>query len=161
MAKRLIHRPSLLLIALLFLSACSGSERPSQISQETPTSTPVPVEAAAIASDAPEGPFPPAAPESVGLSEAALAELAGIVEGYVADGRIVGAEILVIKNRRTVLHEAYGWKDRDDGIPLEIGTIYNIRSMTKPLTGAAAQCLIDEGLIALDDRVADLSLIHI
>src|SRR5205823_12149417 len=67
---------------------------------------------------------------------------------------IVGGELLVIKNRKTVLHEVYGNRDREDKRPMERNTIFNIRSMTKPLTGAAVQILIDEGKVGLDDPVA-------
>ena len=99
--------------------------------------------------------FPPATPASVGMSEEALAVLDETVRKYVERDMAVGAELLVIKDRQTVLHEAYGWRDREAGMPMERDTIFNIRSMTKPLTGAAAQMLIDDGLLALDDRAAD------
>lgn len=99
-------------------------------------------------------PFPPATPESQGMSSAALAELVTIINGYLARDMVVGAEFLVVKNRHTVLHEVFGWKDRENGEPMEPGTIFNVRSMTKPLTGAAAQMLIDEGLLSLGDTAA-------
>ncbi|HVJ79680.1 MAG TPA: serine hydrolase domain-containing protein, partial [Planctomycetia bacterium] len=38
--------------------------------------------------------------------------------------------------------------------PMERGTIFNIRSMTKPLTGVAVQMLADEGKLRLTDPVA-------
>lgn len=98
--------------------------------------------------------FPPAPPESVGISAAALGELAEAVQGYLDDDLIVGAELLVIKQRRTVLHEVYGWRDREDGIAMERETVFNVRSMTKPFVGAAIQMLIDEGALALDDKAA-------
>lgn len=97
----------------------------------------------------------PALPESQGLSSDALQRLASTVGRYVEEDRIVGAELLVIRNRHTVLHEAFGWRDREDEIPMQQNTIFNIRSMTKPLTGAAAQILIDEGKLSLQDRAAD------
>ncbi len=67
---------------------------------------------------------------------------------------VVGAELLVIKDRHTVLHDAFGWRDREAGIPMETDTLFNIRSMTKPITGAAIQLLVDDGILALDDRVS-------
>ncbi len=102
-----------------------------------------------------EEPFPRATPESQELDSSALDELVRIVRGFVDEGEIAGAELLMIKNRKTVLHEAIGWKDAEDKIPMVRGTIFNIRSMSKPVTGTMAQMLIDEGKLALSDPVSD------
>jgi len=99
--------------------------------------------------------FPVATAESQGLSTEALAELARNVKGFVERDLIVGGELLVVKNRRTVLHETFGHADLDEGIPWTVGTVANIRSMTKPITGAAAQILIDRGELGLEDAVAE------
>jgi CubicO group peptidase (beta-lactamase class C family) len=98
--------------------------------------------------------FPVASPESQGVSTAAVRRLAGEVEEYVKNGTIVGGELLIIKNRKTILHEVYGERDREDKRAMERGTIFNIRSMTKPLTGVAVQMLADEGKLRLDEPVA-------
>ncbi|HEU5136492.1 MAG TPA: serine hydrolase domain-containing protein [Steroidobacteraceae bacterium] len=99
-------------------------------------------------------PFPAAKPESQGLSSQSLGELLGVVRRFAEKGEIVGGELLVIKNRRTVLHETVGLADLEKNQPLKRDTIYCIRSMTKPLTGAAVQILIDEGRLSLDDTAA-------
>jgi CubicO group peptidase (beta-lactamase class C family) len=99
-------------------------------------------------------PFPVATPESQGVSSAAVKRLADEVADYVKSDIIVGGELLVIKNRKTILHEVYGDRDRDDKKPLERDTIFNIRSMTKPLTGVSVQMLVDEGKIKLSDPVS-------
>ena len=98
--------------------------------------------------------FPTATPESQGVPSAAVRRLADEVDGYVKSGKIVGAELLVIKNRKTILHEAFGLRDREEKLPMVPDTIFNIRSMTKTLTGVAVQMLVDEGKIHLDDPVA-------
>ena len=95
--------------------------------------------------------FPAASPESQGMSSESLGMFADTVQGYVDRGLVVGAELLVIKNRRTVFHKSFGWRDRDSEIPMGKDTIFNVRSMTKPLTGAAIQILIDRGDLKLDD----------
>ena len=99
--------------------------------------------------------FPKATPESQGISSDVLEKLSGIVEDYVERDMAVGVELAIIKNRHLVFHETFGWRDREEKQPLEQGTIYNIRSMTKPITGAAMQILIDEGEVSLDDHVSD------
>ncbi|MGV3615201.1 MAG: serine hydrolase domain-containing protein [Fimbriimonas sp.] len=76
------------------------------------------------------------------------------VARYVQEGSMVGAELLVIKNRKTVLHRAYGFRDVEAREKMEVGTIFNIRSMTKSFTGAALQMLIEEGKVAIDDPVS-------
>jgi CubicO group peptidase (beta-lactamase class C family) len=108
---------------------------------------------AAVGEEAPS-PFPPATAESTGLSTEALSNLADKVRGYLEAEQLVGGELLVIKNRRTVLHEVFGWRDREAEVEMTPDTIFNIRSMTKPLTSAAVQVLIDEGKLSLTDRAA-------
>lgn len=99
--------------------------------------------------------FPVATPESQGIDPAALDGLAAAVDGYLARDLLVGGELLVIRNRRTVLHRSFGMRDREKALPWTNDTICNIRSMTKTLTGAAAQILIDRHELFLDDKAAD------
>lgn len=101
-----------------------------------------------------QAPFPVATPESQDLDPAALKQLAEVVHEFVEDEAALGAELLVIKNRKTVLHEVFGWKNREAGEPMIKNTIFNIRSMSKPFTGAALQILIDRGLLTPDDPVS-------
>ncbi|MHC5537949.1 serine hydrolase domain-containing protein [Singulisphaera rosea] len=98
--------------------------------------------------------FPVATPESQGVSAEAVRRLADEVEAYVMNGTIVGGELLIVKNRKTILHEVFGARDREAKRPMERNTIFNIRSMTKTLTGVAVQMLADEGKLRLDDPVA-------
>ncbi|MEZ4587956.1 MAG: serine hydrolase domain-containing protein [Gemmatimonadales bacterium] len=92
---------------------------------------------------------PPAPP-----SAAALEALDSIVTGYVDRNLAVGAELLVMQDGKVLLHRAHGLANRETERPWEVGTISNIRSMTKPITGAAVQLLVDRGLISLDDSVS-------
>lgn len=101
-----------------------------------------------------ETPYPYAEPEEVGLSAERLEALGDRVAGWVRDSSIVGAELLLVKDRRIVLHEAIGWSDREAGEAMRRNTIYRIRSMTKPFTATAALMLVEEGELALDAPVS-------
>ncbi len=98
--------------------------------------------------------FPAASPESVGLSTEALKALDAAAQGYVDRDEAVGAELMVIKDRKTVWHTAHGLADREQRTALKTGSIYCVRSMTKPFVGTAVQMLIDEGKLSLSDHAA-------
>ena len=100
--------------------------------------------------------FPEADPQSVGIPARALDMLTARLQSMVANEEIVGGELLVVKDRRTVLREAFGWQDRESELELEPGSVYCVRSMTKPLVGTAIQMLIDEGKLRLDTPVRDV-----
>lgn len=94
--------------------------------------------------------FPPATPESQQVSAQALDSIGVIIRSLVDTEEIVGAELLVIRNRKTVFHEGFGWRHREEQIPMEPGTIFNLRSMTKPIVGSIAQRQVDRQLLDLD-----------
>src|SRR5262245_27665856 len=98
--------------------------------------------------------FSPATPESQGLEPARLEELGAVVQGYVDSEKIVGAELLVIRNDRVVLHRGYGWRHREERVPMQPGGVFSLRSMTKAVVGTAVQMLIDEDRLEERDPVA-------
>lgn len=100
--------------------------------------------------------FQPAKPKDVGLSDEALVRLSSRIQQMVDEEMLVGGELLVVKNRRIVMREAYGWKDREAKERLEPGAVYCVRSMTKPLVGTAVQMLLDDGTLQLSTPVRDI-----
>lgn len=97
--------------------------------------------------------FPAARPEAVGLSSRKLARLDSAIRQWVAEGDLVGAELLIVKDGRSVFHEAYGWSDRDERRPLARNAIFSIKSMSKPFTATAILMLARDGKLSLDDPV--------
>jgi len=98
--------------------------------------------------------FPDARPEDVGLSTAALKELDSVIDGYVQSGETVGAELLVIKDRKTVWHTGHGFSDQEAKTKLQPGAIFCMRSMTKPFIGTAIQILMDDGKLSGTDKAS-------
>lgn len=130
-------------MSLLLLAACGQDDASRPGFPRTPR-TPVA-----------DAPFPHASPEEVGLDADALWRFKERLYSRVVARRVVGGEILIIKDGRIVLHQAMGWADRERLVPLERNSIYRIASMTKPFAGTAILLLEEEGRIDFDDPVAD------
>lgn len=111
--------------------------------------------AAPQGAEAPADPFPPSTALAERISPEGLQGLSDLVQSFVDDGEVVGAELMVVVNDRTILHEGYGWRDREREVPMEPGGVFCVRSMTKPLIGTATWMLITERKLSLDDRVAE------
>ncbi len=91
-----------------------------------------------------------------GLAAAALAHAAAIpdrMKTYVDRGEISGVVTLVSKDGSVRHLEAVGWQDKEKQVPMKPGTIFQIMSMTKPVTTLGIQMLGEEGLLALTDPV--------
>ena len=65
--------------------------------------------------------FPASTAIAESVSPESLSKLSECVASFVADDEIVGAELLVIKNGRTLLHRGYGWRDREGGVAMDPG----------------------------------------
>jgi CubicO group peptidase (beta-lactamase class C family) len=81
---------------------------------------------------------------------AVTAVLARAVERGDAPG-VVG---LVVDRDRVLFQGAAGVLDVAHGIPLRTDAIFNIASMTKPVTSVAVMMLLEQGKLALDDPVS-------
>ncbi len=79
------------------------------------------------------------------IDRVALDRISEMVDSFIEAGYVVGAELLIIHDRRTVLHKAYGDRDIEAQLPMERGTLFNIRSMAKPIVGSIAPFTIGSG----------------
>jgi CubicO group peptidase (beta-lactamase class C family) len=93
-------------------------------------------------------------PESVGLSSARLGRIKEVMQGYVDRGTFAGMVTLVAREGKVAHLEAFGWRDLEAKRPMAADTIFQIYSMTKPITSAAAMMLCEEGKLRLADPVS-------
>jgi CubicO group peptidase (beta-lactamase class C family) len=68
-------------------------------------------------------------------------------------GVLAGAVTLVWQRGEVLQVNEIGYRDIDANLPMQRDTIFRIASMTKPVTVAAALCLVDEGRLSLSDPV--------
>jgi len=83
-----------------------------------------------------------------------LEKVSEFFRNEVATGKIAGATLLIRQRGTDVYHEAFGVQDVATQTPITDKTIFQIFSMTKPVTSVAAMILIDQGKLRLDDPVA-------
>ena len=98
--------------------------------------------------------LPRAKPEEVGMSSERLARLSEVLKADIAAGRIPGAVIAVARHGKLVMFEAYGWRDKAAGVAMTADTIFNIASMTKPMTTVGALMLYERGQLLIGDPLS-------
>ncbi|HVS64204.1 MAG TPA: serine hydrolase domain-containing protein [Thermoanaerobaculia bacterium] len=96
---------------------------------------------------------PVVAPASVGMSEPVLRAGVTLFEDAVARHEIKGAVLLVARRGEVVLHQAVGWRNQEEGLPMERDTLFRMASNTKPLIATAILMLAEEGELGLNDNV--------
>ncbi len=89
-----------------------------------------------------------------GCDAAAVARIFERFERLVADGRMPGAVMLLVRGGKTALFEAVGRLDPAQPAPMPRDAIFRIYSMTKPVVSVAALQLFERGRLRLDDPVA-------
>ena len=72
----------------------------------------------------------------------------------VADGRIAGGSVLIWRNGREAYYGSAGFADREAKKPIRRETLFQVWSMTKPVTGVGLMRLWEQGKFGLDEPLA-------
>jgi CubicO group peptidase (beta-lactamase class C family) len=72
----------------------------------------------------------------------------------VNDGLTVGAVMMVVQRDKVLALEAAGYSDLAAKKPMRTDAIFDIRSISKPITVFGALLLVDDGKLTLDDPLA-------
>jgi CubicO group peptidase (beta-lactamase class C family) len=83
----------------------------------------------------------------------ATAQLPKAMERFIAEKTVSGTVTLVAKGDKIVEFDALGMADIEAGRKMEKDTIFQIMSMTKPVTAVGIMMLAEEGKLALRDPV--------
>ena len=87
------------------------------------------------------------------VERARLDAVAADLQARIDEGKLSGAVVMVAQEGEVLMHEALGYQNIEDQVPMSTDTIFRIFSMTKPVTGTALMMLWDEGKFQLDDPV--------
>jgi CubicO group peptidase (beta-lactamase class C family) len=84
-----------------------------------------------------------AEPADVGMSPAILESGVQLFRDAVERGDLAGAVLLVAKDGKVVLHEAVGWRNAQQRLPMERNTMFRMASNTKPVVATAISMLVE------------------
>lgn len=90
---------------------------------------------------------------SSGLDAARLAVIPQRMRQFVDGGHAAGIVTLVQRRGAVGSLEAVGWQDLDRKVAMTPDSIFQVMSMTKPVTAVGIQILVEDGLLALSDPV--------
>src|SRR5882724_3722092 len=90
-------------------------------------------------------------PDEVGFLATRLKRLSDRMNEGVKNGEIPGAVVLIARNGKIVMFDAFGFRDREAKAPMTTDAIFRIASMTKPIVSVAAMILAEEGRLSLAD----------
>lgn len=89
-----------------------------------------------------------------GLDLTRLKAITTQLESSVKQGKMAGAVTLVARRGQVVSLQAVGYHDLESKTPMRVDSIFDIRSVTKPITAIAIMVLMEDGKLTLDDPVA-------
>jgi CubicO group peptidase (beta-lactamase class C family) len=86
-----------------------------------------------------------------GVDAARLAAIPSRLKHFVDDGSIAGAVALVERHGELLHLSAVGMQNVEEKVPMRTDSIFQIMSMTKPITSAGIMMLLEEGRLDLWD----------
>ena len=82
-------------------------------------------------------------------------ELSTLLKAATDRGEVPGVVVAVVNKGGLIYNEAFGRSSTLTNRSMSKDTIFNMASMTKPVTSVAIMMLVDEGKLKLDDEVAN------
>jgi len=92
-------------------------------------------------------------PAKAGMNPERLARIPARMQAFVDRGTAAGFVTLVARHGQLASLEAVGYQDRESRTPMRADTIFQIMSMSKPVTGVGIMILMEEGRLSLLDAV--------
>jgi CubicO group peptidase (beta-lactamase class C family) len=92
-------------------------------------------------------------PSQVGMDDVILKAAVHMYEEAVAKDQIRGVVLLVARDGKVVLYEALGWRDKDNGLPIQKDAMFRMASNTKPVVATGISILVEESKLNYNDLV--------
>jgi CubicO group peptidase (beta-lactamase class C family) len=93
-------------------------------------------------------------PESVGFSSERLTRLDEKFNSYVTESKMAGSVILVERKGKIAYYKAFGFRDKESGSKMDVGSMFRIASQTKAIVSTAIMILQEEGKLLIQDPLS-------
>jgi len=101
----------------------------------------------------------PPAQQEIPLSGAAVPSMSSYdktISDLMRKYDIPGGAVAVLRDGKLIYARGFGYADVEHKTPVQPDALFRIASVSKPITGVAIMKLVEDGKLALDDRVAPL-----
>ncbi|MHC4163251.1 MAG: serine hydrolase domain-containing protein [Planctomycetota bacterium] len=95
-------------------------------------------------------------PPRTGTCPDALRPFDELLTSFMAEHRVPGASLAVVRHGRLVVARGYGWADREEKAPVRPESLFRIASVSKPITAVAVLQLVEAGKLELEDKAVDV-----
>jgi len=83
-----------------------------------------------------------------------IAQMTVAIEEAMAESNVTGLSIALVDGQNVVWSRGFGYADKEANVQAGADTIYEIGSLSKTFAAAAVMCLVEEGLMDLDQPLA-------
>ena len=87
---------------------------------------------------------------------AALPALEAMARQVVETGGVPGLAIAIVHNDEVVYLKGFGRRDAGKADPVDADTVFQIASLSKPVSATVVAALVSDGVVGWDSRIADL-----
>ncbi|MGE4371509.1 MAG: serine hydrolase [Xanthobacter sp.] len=140
-------KPATVLATVLALSVC-GLTGPAHAQNHTEALGLMPEVGASPAAD-----VMPLAPDGVSK---ALATLPDLIADIMARSQVPGLAVAVVHDGKTVFAQGYGVRELGRPEPVNADTVFQIASLSKPITATITATQVTAGVVGWDDKVQAL-----
>lgn len=99
--------------------------------------------------------LPPALPAANATTPLDIARFEAIAETLVANGRIPGMAMAIVKDGRILSARGYGVTDVRAPQPVDAHTVFRLASLSKSFAGTMTGILVNDGVLRWDSRLTD------
>lgn len=86
----------------------------------------------------------------------ALSKLEALAQGAVEAGAVPGLAIAVVHDDQVIFLKGFGHREAGKPEPVDAGTVFQIASLSKPVSATVVAALVSDHVVSWDSRIADL-----